>query len=310
MPDVRLAIKIDVDTERGTRVGVPPLVRLLGDAGIPACFLFSLGPDHTGRALRRVFRPGFLAKASRTSVVAVYGVRTLLNGVLLPGPHIARRHGALLASVRDAGFEVGIHCWDHVRWQDGLLGWDLERTRKELRLARDAFEQVFGEPARTAGSAGWQANANSLAAYDEADFLYASDARGESPFLPRCGDRVYRTLQIPTTLPTLDELLGRPEHPEEKLVDAYLGWLRPDALNVLTIHAELEGMLHRGWFRSFLVAAQQAGVRFVRLDEEARDLLERRDALPVCDLVQGSVPGRYGVLAAQGGTPCAAGASA
>src|SRR5574342_841521 len=88
---MNLGLKIDVDTYRGTRDGVPRLLKVLATHGARATFLFSLGPDHTGRALRRVFRPGFLRKVSRTSVVANYGIPTLLYGTLLPGPDIGRR---------------------------------------------------------------------------------------------------------------------------------------------------------------------------------------------------------------------------
>ena len=66
---MKLALKIDVDTFRGTREGVPRLVELLRKHGAGGTFLFSLGPDHTGRALRRAFRPGFFSKVARTSVV-------------------------------------------------------------------------------------------------------------------------------------------------------------------------------------------------------------------------------------------------
>ena len=87
-----IAIKIDVDTERGTRIGIPNLLTLLKELQIPATFYLSLGPDNTGRAIKRIFRKGFLKKVSRTSVISTYGIRTLLNGVLLPGPHIGKKH--------------------------------------------------------------------------------------------------------------------------------------------------------------------------------------------------------------------------
>ena len=64
----KLALKIDVDTYRGTREGVPRLVEMLRRTSAGATFLFSLGPDHTGRAIKRAFRPGFMKKVSRTSV--------------------------------------------------------------------------------------------------------------------------------------------------------------------------------------------------------------------------------------------------
>ena len=48
-----IGIKIDVDTLRGTREGVPRLAALLRKHRVGATFYFSVGPDHTGRALRR-----------------------------------------------------------------------------------------------------------------------------------------------------------------------------------------------------------------------------------------------------------------
>ncbi len=182
---IRLALKVDVDTDRGTRVGVPDMVADLQDAGIPACFLFSLGPDQTGRAITRVFRPGFFSKVSRTSVVSIYGVRTLLNGTLLPAPHIGRRNAGVMRAVRDAGFETGIHCHNHYRWQDYLQKMSLEAVRGEFIAARAEYLRIFGAEARTAGAPGWQSNAKSRQVYDEAGLLYASDTRGGAPFFPR-----------------------------------------------------------------------------------------------------------------------------
>ncbi len=294
-----LAIKIDVDTDRGTRIGVPRLLGLFDEFGLKATFLFSLGPDNTGRAIKRIFRPGFLSKVSRTGVVSLYGIRTLLNGVLLPGPHIGRRNEDVMRSARNKGHEAGIHCYDHIRWQDGLVTMDREEAFEEFGKARREFERIFGEPAKAAGAAGWQANSFSLEAYDAAGLLYASDARGTHPFYPRVQGIVYRTIQIPTTLPTLDELLGRPEYPEARLVEHYLSLLRPDALNVLTIHAELEGMKKQAFFRILLGQLRARRVRIVRLDEIVRELLRSPSSVPQCDLILGAVDGRSGALAVQ-----------
>lgn len=293
----RVALKVDVDTERGTRVGVPALQALLEKMGIPACFLFSLGPDQTGRAITRIFRPGFFKKVSRTSVVSVYGVRTLLNGTLLPAPHIGRRHAEILRAVQAAGFEVGIHCYNHYRWQDYVRTMSLEEVRAEFGRARAEFERIFGFPARTAGAPGWQASAFSKQVYDEAGLLYASDARVGGPFFPRVDGKVFATLEIPSTLPTFDELLGRPEYPDERIVPHYGEILRADRLNVFTIHAELEGMAHIGLFHELLLAWRDHGVEFVRLDEAAKSMLQHRDQLPVRDLTMAEIDGRSGVVA-------------
>ena len=294
-----IALKVDVDTERGTREGVPALVKTLEEFGLPATFLFSLGPDNTGRAITRVFRPGFFQKVSRTGVVEMYGIRTLLNGTLLPAPHIGRKHEALMRDVRDRGFEVGIHCHDHYRWQDHLFRFSLEETRREFSLARGEFLRIFGCEARAAGAAGWQANAASRQVYDEAELHYASDCRGHGAFYPRIDGRIFRTLEIPTTLPTLDELLGRQEYPEHRIIDHYMGLLMTGAPNVLTIHAEIEGMMKRELFRGLLRAALDRGCRFVTMEALADEALDRADGPTVSGMGLAEIDGRSGLVAVQ-----------
>jgi undecaprenyl phosphate-alpha-L-ara4FN deformylase len=91
--------------------------------------------------------------------------------------------------------------------------------------------------------------------------------------------------------------VGRPEFPLDSLVDYYLGLIRDDVVNVLTIHAEIEGMAYYGFFENFLKKAQQQGIRFQALQTIAQQCLANRNTLPVCELVQGTVEGRSGTLA-------------
>lgn len=299
MQEKTLSIKVDVDTDRGTRIGVPNLLKLLAELNIPATFLFSLGPDNTGRAIKRLFRPGFLKKVRRSSVVSLYGLRTLMNGVLLPGPHIGRRNEKIMQTAHQEGHEVGIHCYDHVKWQDGLAKMTSEQIAAEFNKARREFQRIFGFNAQTAGAAGWQANAHSLSVYDQSQLAYASDTRGSCPFFPRVDGVVYQTLQIPTNLPTLDELLGRPDYPTESLSEFYLNQLSSNRVNTLTLHAEIEGMTYLSWLKDFLKQAQAREIKFLKMQDIALQSLKNRDTIPICDLIQGAVDGRSGSLAVQ-----------
>jgi undecaprenyl phosphate-alpha-L-ara4FN deformylase len=297
---MRLALKVDVDTLRGTREGVPALRRILDRHRAGATFLFSLGPDHTGRAVRRVLRRGFVGKVARTSVLEHYGLKTLLYGTLLPGPDIGLRCAAELRAARAAGFETGIHCWDHVRWQDGVARAAAEWTRAEMRRAAERYRDIFGEPARVHGAAGWQMNAQAFAAEPELGFEYASDTRGTGPFLPVAGGRALDCPQLPTTLPTLDELIGvdgaTPEDAAREVLERSRA--APAAGHVYTLHAELEGGRLAPVFERLLDGWRALGYELVAL----RALFERleRARLPRCPVVEGTVPGRSGTLAVQG----------
>lgn len=291
---MKLGLKIDVDTLRGTRQGVPRLVELLKKHRAGATFLFSLGPDHTGRAMRRVFRKDFLKKVSRTSVLEHYGVRTLLYGTLLPGPDIGLKCKAILRSVRDAGFEVGIHCWDHVRWQDFVAARDRAWTEREMVLACERFREIFGEEAKTWGAAGWQSNVH--AARFEERFDYASDTRGIGPFQPVWESKRLGCPQIPTTLPTLDELVGLHEDVVRHLLSltAHEGNAGD---HVFTAHAELEGGKLLPTFEALLAGWNAQGYEVVSTRTIFRELPAR---LPACEVIYGELPGRSGTLALQG----------
>lgn len=297
---MRIALKVDVDTYRGTLEGVPALLRLFDRHQVRATFLFSLGPDHTGRALRRVLRPGFLKKVQRTSVASHYGLKTLMYGVLLPGPHIGRRAGGLLRSVVGAGHEVGIHCYDHVRWQDFVAQRGEAWTRREMQRAAEAFQMVFGQAARVHGAAGWQLNPHTLSLEEELGFRYASDVRGESAFFPVLEGVESRCLQIPTTLPTLDELIGRDGITQNNVHER----VHSDSLHqlpqghVYTLHAELEGMQLLPVMEKLLGLWKKDGGELCAL-EETYELLVPSE-LPRHRIDWGRVDGRSGRLAMQG----------
>src|SRR5215475_6636562 len=194
----RIALKIDVDTDRGTLEGVPRLADLFERLNMRATFLFSLGPDQTGRAVKRAFRRGFMGKVRRTSVLKHYGLKTLLYGTVLPGPHIGRRRGSLMRAVAERGFEVGVHTYNHVKWQDNVAAADEPWTRRELTLARDQFGEIFGKPPVIHGAAGWQVNRYVPALEKELGFRYASDARGSGPFIPVIDGVAVDVPQMPT----------------------------------------------------------------------------------------------------------------
>ncbi len=297
---MNLALKIDVDTYHGTRDGIPQLLRLLERHNTRATFLFSLGPDHTGRAIRRVFRRGFLQKVSRTSVVSNYGIKTLLYGTLLPGPDISRLCAPLMRSVREAGHEVGIHTYDHVEWQDRVAHASAAWTQCEMQRARERFACVFDEPAQTHGAAGWQMNAHAYRCTADMGFRYCSDTRGSHPFLPVVEGSTVACPQLPTTLPTLDELLGHDGLDASNVARHVLQLTKhaPASGHVYTLHAELEGNRLSAAFDQLLSGWRAQGYTLTTL----RDYAQALDfaSLPRHSVVDGTLPGRSGTLSLQG----------
>ena len=293
--DVRVALKVDIDTYIGLRDGVPALARALEQRGLRASFFVSCGPDHSGRAIRRLLKPGFFAKMMRTKAPSMYGWRTILYGTLLPGPQIARSFPGHLKALAEAGHEVGVHGYDHVYWHDRLASLGEPEVRAELQRGLATYRDVVGAPAQSFAAPGWQCTSASLAAIDDAELRYHSCTRGRTPYRPAVGDRVFRTAEIPTTWPTLDEVYGVEGTDAETLNRFYLSRLEP-GLNVHTIHTEVEGMSLLSTFESLLDAlAPRAS--FVRLIDAAASL--DTASLPICQVRPGTLAGRAGTVAVQ-----------
>jgi undecaprenyl phosphate-alpha-L-ara4FN deformylase len=315
----QLTLKIDVDTYRGTREGVPNLVRMLHEAGADATFLFSLGPDHTGWALRRALRPGFFQKVSRTSVVEHYGLKTLMYGVLLPAPDIGRDCAAEMRTVRDAGFECGIHTWDHVVWQDNVRKRGGAWTTSLMQRAFDRFTGIFGAAPRTHGAAGWQMNPHAFRQLDAFGFDYASDGRAQlnddgsladpaaGPYRITDAGKALSCIQLPTTLPTLDELLGRTVGgcviDPSNIAATVLSLTAMPRDHVFTLHAELEGQKLAPILNQLLAGWKAQGYTLGSMAGHHAKI--RDQALPLGEVSWGNLPGRSGDLIVQPATASA-----
>jgi len=289
-----VGLRVDVDTLRGTRIGVPNLIALLRRRQIRATFFFSVGPDNMGRHLWRLLRPGFLVKMLRTRAASLYGWDILMRGTLWPGPKIAERCPKTIGETAEAGHEVGLYAWDHYRWQTRIAHMDQRAITDEIKKGTDMLTQITGRVPDGFAAPAWRVTPEALAVLEQFPFRYQSDCRGHCLFRPVIEGRRYRHIQVPTTLPTYDELIGlkcTPETYNECLLDM----IRPDRLNVLTIHAEVEGIGCLALFQDFLDKAGQCDIIF----EPLGDILRRNLKITEFEIYQGAVPGRDGWLACQ-----------
>lgn len=312
-----MALKIDVDTYRGIAEGATCLAAYFHHEHIPASFFVTMGPDTSGRAALRVLKHrGFLKKMQRTSAIDVYGWRTVLSGTLWPPRPMAVSFSDRLRQWRDWGLEVSPHGYDHIRWHDQAAGWDERRAMQELEQTCDVYRHVFGDDPQSFAAPGWQAGWGTWKAMERLNLLYHSDTRGETPFygrptavgpLPRGegarsmgeGD-LLRTLEIPTTLPTWDEMLAWDNVTPENLVERTWTLMRPDRLNVWTIHAEFEGTVYFSAFKQIVERARAASVQWVSLRSHAIAVQKERAGVPACAIEQGQRPGRAGTVTCQG----------
>ncbi len=288
-------LRIDVDTFRGTKLGVPALCKLLKSHGVKATFFFSVGPDNMGRHLWRLLKPQFLLKMLRSKAASLYGWDIVFMGTFWQGPIIGDRLRHIIKAAHDDGHEIGLHAWDHHQWQSKIDSMDSKSMRNSIRQGFEILTEITGETPPCSAVPGWKCNDRVLIEKSGFPFVYNSDCRGSNIFYPVVGGKKLTQPQIPTTLPTYDELIGCDGITKENYNDHIISLMKPDRLNVLTIHAEAEGIACLDIFRDFLVKTRNAGIEFVPLS----NLLENTAEIPCAEIRPCNLPGREGWLACQ-----------
>ncbi len=257
-----IALRIEVPGYRAASA-LPHLMELLHSHGASASFVFSLGPDWLGRSL-------------------------------------ARHRASALRQVRDAGFEVGVHGWNAPYWIKHAAQADAGWSETQAKQTSEAFEQVFAAPPRLHAAPGWRSNPHALRLTQRLDFAYASDLRGRHPFVPVWNGEIVRCPQIPTTLPTLDELATSARPDPDELAGALLALTRNPSPSghVFSLRAESDSGRHSQIIEKLLAGWREQGYEVTSIQVLAGGL--HLDKLPRHEVVIGQVPGRSGTLLLQG----------
>ncbi len=288
-----IALKIDADTYHGTLTGVPALITLLQKYDAQGTFFFSLGPDQSGK------------QKQANSLKRFYCLKTRLYGRLLPSPDIGKRCREILCQTHDAGFETGIHAWNRVAWEERILEADNAWSLEQINKAGSCFTALLSTAATAYAAAGWRSNRYALRQTQRLALSYASDCRGSHPFIPVIDGEIVACPQIPTTLPTLDEILSlEPGFSADEAAERILKLSSAiPGDHVFNLRAELEGLVFSSTFERLLAGWKQAGFSLVAL----RDIRSQWEsaALPKHEIRFEEIPGRPGKRMIQGPTfPC------
>ena len=275
-----LALKVDVDTFRGMKEGVPALAAILQEFNLKASFFISYGPDRSGLAVLQLLRPSFLRKMIRTNAPGLYGWKTALYGTLLPAPMIGIAFPEVIKGLKNAGHEIACHAWDHRIWQDWLFLMSRSSIEAWFQKMVDAHKEVTGFNPKAFGAPSWMMDPRSLKVVPAYNLSYLSCTRASEPFVFAENSM----LEVPSNLPCIEEV------GVQGVMTSIKARAGSPVPQVLPVHAEVEGMVYQRQFRDMLESALSLGFTIRPLQDIASDL--EKDKLPVRPLTMGLIPGR------------------
>jgi len=278
MPE--LALKIDIDTYKGFKEGLPVLLKTLGEYGLKASFFITFGPDRSGLAVIQLLRPRFFMKMLKSDAPGTYGIETALYGTLLKAPMIASAYPDSVMQIIELGHEAACHAWDHRLWQDWLFILSPKSIHEWFKKMVDAFIRTTAKAPEAFGAPGWMMNEASLKEATAWGFKYLSCTRAESPFI--CQEN--GIMEIPSNLPCIEEV------GTAGVIASLEKGMESKAPLVLPVHTEIEGGAFNNDFEKILLKALALGYSIKRLDEIAAGI--DRKTLEVRSLKMGLLPGR------------------
>ena len=177
-----------------------------------------------------------------------------------------------------------------------------EAMYRHLKQGVEELTKICGKAPTCSAAPGWKANEAMLMQKEKFPFRYNSDCRGCSVFVPEVDGQRLLQPQLPVTLPTYDEIIGRNGITHANFNEHLLSLIHPEKLNVLTIHAEVEGIACREMFDNFLQLAAERGIQIV----PTGDLVSNEnDHCPSDRVTPRTLPGREGWIAFQESLPLA-----
>ncbi len=225
-----VCIKVDVDTYKGLKIGVPKLIKVFDELNIKATFYVTLGPDNSGKALLYLLKPAFFKKIFKTKATSSYGLKTALYGTILKPPILATLRDSLL-QIKRFGHEVEFHAWDHRFWQDNIYKLSQKDIKNWFEKGISTYFAIYKNYPQSFGAPGWVCSDLALKYIKNLKFIkFLSISRAQKPFI----EEITKLIEIPSNLPCLEE------NPKE-FIKLTLNSINKKTIGVLPVHAEIEG---------------------------------------------------------------------
>ena len=167
------SLRIDVESDKGIRNGIPKILDLLKKYNIKASFYLTMG-GATGLICLIRYRKPMVGERK----IKIYTFSEKLKGALIPKDFVTDNKDILMRIVNE-GHELGIHGWKHRAWTRAIDKIDI---KKHLQRAKRKYEKIFGKKAETFASPGFITNEKIISLLNEEGFKVISDLPGKEPF--------------------------------------------------------------------------------------------------------------------------------
>ncbi|MDD5699643.1 MAG: polysaccharide deacetylase family protein [Candidatus Nanoarchaeia archaeon] len=203
-------LRVDLESDRGIREGVPKLLDLLKKYNLKASFYIVMGGESN---IFEILRYNKKMESSAERSIKVWSLLDKLRMVLLPKDFV-KANKKILQRILDEGHELGIHGWKHREWTRGL---DKIDVKTKINRAISRYNRLFGQKPISWSSPGFNINDNILDILRDAGIKYISDFSGNKPRLYNGIKNIPITTSGENRTPIIEYLISRGKSDKEIL---------------------------------------------------------------------------------------------
>ncbi len=161
-------LRVDLESDKGIKEGLPKLLNLLKKYDLKASFYLVIGGESNFLELIK-HRGGM--KSSGERKIKLWRTKEKLRMALLPRD-FAKKNISILKRILDEGHELGLHGWKHREWTRGLNKIDVPNR---IKLCKIKYKSLFGKSPISFASPGFNINEKVLKLLENEGITFISD---------------------------------------------------------------------------------------------------------------------------------------
>jgi len=169
-------LRVDLESSKGIREGLPPLLDLLKKYEIKASFYLVMGGESNIFEILK-YRGGMAHSSERK--IKIWSFWEKLRMALFPKDFVTQNK-EVLKRILEEGHELGIHGWKHRAWTRGL---DKININEHIEKAIEKYKGLFGKNPISFAAPGFNTNMEIMISLIFSHIKFVSDLPGSESIL-------------------------------------------------------------------------------------------------------------------------------
>ncbi|MAG01700.1 hypothetical protein CMI42_00005, partial [Candidatus Pacearchaeota archaeon] len=161
-------LRIDLESDKGIKEGLPRLLDLMKKYNIKASFYLSMGGESN---ILELLKYRNKLKTSNERKIRIWSLKEKLRMVLFPRDFV-KENKKTLKRILEEGHELGLHGWKHREWSRGLERININNT---IDKSINTYIRLFGKKPTSFASPGFNVNNKVLEILEKNKIKFISD---------------------------------------------------------------------------------------------------------------------------------------